>query len=111
MQNGDEDMTDDDILGTHLKEIKARGKTKSIDELVMRMKTEQSFRRVLESLVDYVHSEETLPFVLHKEKATLIPDFIIQKNEIKLIVFLIVPDTQECILSREKNGSVLISDS
>jgi hypothetical protein len=100
-------ITDNDILGTHLKEIKAKAKTKTIEDLVIRMRIEQSFRRVLKSLGDYVHSEETLPFIINKEKTALVPDFILQKDEIKVIVFLIIPDTQKCTLSREKINDIL----
>jgi hypothetical protein len=70
-------MTDDDILGTHLKEIKARGKTKSIDGLVMRMRTEQSFRRVLESLgITYIQKRRYhLYCIKRKQRLFLILSF------------------------------------
>ena len=93
-----------DLLARHLREIKAKSKSKSFSDLVMRMRAEQEFRSILDDLKEEIHSQEILPFLMpEREKIEYPPDFIVWKDEIRIPLFLVeTAHKDKCSILRSK---------
>jgi|GEM_PF-6452370 len=98
-----------DLLKRHLRETKAKSKSKSFSDLVARMRAEQEFRRILDGLKKKMHSQEILPFLTpERDETEYPPDFIIWKDEFRLPVYLVeTTDKDEHLLSRSKASDIL----
>jgi len=99
-------MTGDDkeLLERHLKELKAKSKSKSFSSFVGRVRAEQEFRRALGALGESYHSQEIMPFLAaRREQAGLTPDFVAWKDEFKIPIFLVeTADSEIHSISRDK---------
>ena len=98
-----------DLLGRYLRETKAKSKVTSFTDLVARMRSEQEFRRLLNSLKDIIRSEEIFPFLADDEKgAEFPPDFIVWRDEFRIPLFLIESANKETYsISRKKIEGIL----
>lgn len=104
-------MTDEDkdLLERHLKELKAKSKSRSFNSFVGRVRAEQEFRRVLGSLGESFHSQEIMPFWVAKgEQPELTPDFVAWKDEFRIPIFLVeMPLSKTCSIPRDKTRGFL----
>jgi len=93
-----------DLLKRHLREIKAKSKSKTFHDLVTRMRAEQEFRRTLDSLREKIDAQEILPSLApEREKIEYPPDFILWKNEFRIPVFLIETlEEKKCSILRSR---------
>lgn len=97
-----------EILSRHLREVKAKRKSKSFSTLVNRLRLEQEFRNLLVALREEgIFSQEVLPSLLPVEEIERTPDFILWKHNIKMPIFLI-PHENGNIISRNTLRDYLI---
>jgi hypothetical protein len=72
------------------------------------MRSEQEFRRILESLGDKIHSQEIMPFLaVDKEKDEFPPDFLIWKDVFRIPVFLVGAADDDKRIARRKLANFL----
>lgn len=86
----------EEILSRHLREVKAKRKTRSFNSLVKRLKLEQEFRNILVALKENEISwQEVLPSLVSKKKVEFEPDFVVWKYDVKVPLFLIEHEKED----------------
>jgi len=79
-----------EILSRHLREEKAKRKSKTFDSLVRRLRLEQEFRKILSNLKENgISWEELLPSLLSGQISPCTPDFLVWKDDVKVPIFLV----------------------
>lgn len=85
-----------EILSRHLREVKAKRKSKSFNSLTKRLRLEQEFRNTLAFLKENgIAFQEILPSLVSDKKAEFTPDFMMWKHDVKVPIFLIEYDEEE----------------
>ena len=79
-----------EILASHMREKKAKAKSKSFASMVSRIRMEQEFRKILNDLkTDQLFWQEIYPKISEEvEKVEFSPDFIVWRGDIKIPIFL-----------------------
>jgi len=98
-----------EFMERHLRETKAKSKSKSFEDLSRRIRTEQEFRKVLDDLKENIHSQEILPFLgPGRDESEYPPDFLVWIDEFRIPIFLVkTSDEEGHLVSRERIESFL----
>lgn len=86
----------EEIFSRHLREVKAKRKSRSFDSLVKRLRLEQEFRNILVALKENdIAWQEVLPSLISEKEVEIAPDFIVWKHDVKVPIFLIEHEKQD----------------
>ena len=94
----------EELFSRHLREVKAKRRSRSFDSLVKRLRLEQEFRNILVALKENnIAWQEVLPSLISEKEVEIAPDFIVWKHDVKVPIFLIEHVKQnQYLISRNK---------